>query len=99
MPPLSVTLLDDGGFEIITYTYNQLTPTNLSDFELSYSARPGTFNTFTWEFEFNYFDIWYRSDKTHREKLSTDADFGVIKPAPITDEMIKKSNNPIITNR
>ena len=99
MPPLSVTLLDDGGFEVITYTYNQLTPTNLSDFDLSYAARPGTFNTFTWEFGYNYFDIWYRSDKTHREKISTDADFGVLKHKYISQEQITKANNPIITRR
>lgn len=101
MPPLSVTILDDGGFEIITYTYNQLTPTNLSDFDLAYAARPGTFNTFTWEFEYNYFDIWYRSEKTsHREKLSTDPDFGVLKdPGIFTQDMIDEARDPIIPRR
>lgn len=85
-PPISITILDDGGFEIITYTYNELTPTNISDFDLSYAARPGTFNTFTWEFAYNYFDIWYRDDNTgRREKLSTSKDFGMLKDPGIID--------------
>lgn len=85
-PPISITILDDGGFEIITYTYNQLTPINISDFDLSYQARPGTFNTFTWEFAYNYFDIWYKDDNTgRREKLSTSKDFGMLKDPGIID--------------
>jgi hypothetical protein len=102
MPPLSVTILDDGGFEIITYTYNQLTPTNLSDFDLSYSARPGTFNTFTWEFAYNYFDIWYRDSTTNRrDKISTNPEFGVLKdPGILTgSEYLARANNPITTKR
>jgi len=35
---LNITILDEGGFENITYTYYQLTPSGLSDFDLSYSA-------------------------------------------------------------
>ena len=85
MPPLSVTILDDGGFEIITYTYNELTPINISDFDLSYSSRPGTFNTFTWEFAYNYFDIYYKDDRGHREKISTSKEFGMLKDPGIID--------------
>ena len=79
MPPLSITILDDGGFETITYTYNQLTPIGLSDFDLSYAAKPGTFNTFTWEFAYNYFDIWYRDNDGHKNKLGTDPNYGILK--------------------
>lgn len=78
LPPISITILDDGGFEIITYTYSELTPTNLGDFDLSYAARPGTFNTFTWQFSYNYFDIWYRDPSNKRIKLSTDPLDGVL---------------------
>lgn len=78
MPPISITILDDGGFEIITYTYSEITPTNLSDFDLSFAARPGTFNTFTWEFSYNYFDIWYRDPSNKRIKLETDPLDGVL---------------------
>ena len=71
MPPISVTILDDDGFETVTYTYNQLTPTGLSDFDLSYAARPGSFNTFTWTFSYNYFDIWYRDNTGERKAHTT----------------------------
>lgn len=78
-PPISVTIHDDGGFENITYTYYQLTPTNLSDFDLSYAARPGSFNTFTWEFTYNYFEIWYRDIEGKRKCLNINKDDGMNK--------------------
>ena len=79
MPPISVTILDDGGFETVTYTYHELTPVGLSDFDLSYAARPGTFNTFTWTFSYNYFDIYYRDPEGVRSKLNTDPNDGILK--------------------
>ena len=79
MPPISVSILDDDGFETVCYTYNQLTPTSLSDFDLSYSARPGSFNTFTWSFQYNYFDIWYRDNTGERRALTTGFDTGYLK--------------------
>lgn len=94
LPPISITILDDAGFETITYTYNQLTPTNISDFDLSYSARPGTFNTFTWEFAYNYFDIWYRDDSGQRSKIGTSKDFGMLKdPGVILKSNLKNNNH------
>lgn len=78
MPGISISILDDGGFEIITYTYNEITPINLSDFDLSYSARPGSFNTFTWTFAYNYFEIWYRDTQNKRTKLDVDLYNGVL---------------------
>ena len=78
MPPLSVTILDDGGFETVTYTYHELTPTGLSDFDLSYAARPGTFNTFTWTFAYNYFDIYYRDVDGIRSKMNTNVHDGML---------------------
>lgn len=58
--PIKVSLLDDAGFETITYAFNQLTPTSISEISLSYAARAAQFNTFTMSFSYNYFDIWYR---------------------------------------
>lgn len=98
MPPISVTILDDGGFEIITYTYSELTPTGLSDFDLSYAARPGTFNTFTWTFAYNYFDIWYRDPSNKRVKLSTDPFDGVLKDPGIINVSTLPDSHNIITS-
>lgn len=70
-PPLTVSLLDDGGFETISYKYHQLTPTNLSEINLTYAARVGTYNTFTLGCNFNYFDIWYRDTNGKMINVST----------------------------
>lgn len=79
LPPLNITILDEGGFENITYTYYQLTPSALSDFDLSYAARPGSFTTFTWSFNYNYFNIWYRDENGQRKKMNIDADDGMLQ--------------------
>lgn len=85
MPPISVTILDDDGFETVTYSYNQLTPTGLSDFDLSYAARPGSFNTFTWTFSYNYFDIWYRDNTGERKVLTTGLNTGYLNDTGMID--------------
>lgn len=71
-PPLIVDLLDDAGFATISYQFDQLTPTSLSNLSLSYAARLGTYNTFTQGFRFNYFSIYYRDETGRRTLLSTD---------------------------
>lgn len=95
LPPINITILDDGGFENITYTYYQITPSNLSDFDLSYSAKPGTFNTFTWTFDYNYFDIWYRDENNERRKAEFDKSQGILTdpgaPNPKTEEKRRMS--------
>ena len=58
--PIKMALLDDAGFESIIYSFNQITPTNISEISLSYAARVSQYNTFTMSFAYNYFDIWYR---------------------------------------
>jgi len=59
MSPINVELLDDSGHAIITYEQEQITPTNLSELQLSYAAKLGSYNTFTLECSYNYFNIWY----------------------------------------
>ena len=59
MSPINVDLLDDSGHAIITYEQEQITPTSLSELNLSYAAKLGTYNTFTVEMSYNYFNIWY----------------------------------------
>lgn len=71
MAPLTVSLLDDFGFETMAYQYNQLSMTDISNISLSYAARLGQFNTFTTSFRFNYFDIYYRNENGTRELLSS----------------------------
>lgn len=92
-PPINVTILDEGGFENITYTYYQLTPINLSDFDLSYAAKPGSFNTFTWNFRYNYFDIYYRDESGNRVKMNLDANEGMLKFPGAVENKIDRGNN------
>ena len=94
-PPINVTILDEGGFENITYTYYQLTPTSLSDFDLSYAAKPGSFNTFTWGFRYNYFDIYYRDESGNRVKFNLNPDVGILKFPGAIESNIDRSNNVI----
>ena len=74
MPNITVALLDDGGFETVSYCYQQLTPTSLSDLSMSYAARLGQFNTFTWSFTYNYFDVYIRNGNGERELVSKEYD-------------------------
>ena len=98
-PPINVTILDEGGFENITYTYYQLTPTNLSDFDLSYAAKPGSFNTFTWGFKYNYFDIYYRDESGNRVKFNLNPDDGMLKFSGSVETNINRSENLIYSNK
>lgn len=94
-PPINVTILDEGGFENITYTYYQLTPISLSDFDLSYAAKPGSFNTFTWGFKYNYFDIYYRDENGNRVKMNMNPDDGMLKFQGAVEQKIDRGNNLI----
>ena len=98
-PPINVTILDEGGFENITYTYYQLTPTNLSDFDLSYAAKPGSFNTFTWSFKYNYFDIYYRDNSGNRIKMNLDPNEGMLKFPGAIQTNINRGDNVIYTGK
>ena len=93
MPNITVALLDDGGFE--TVSYQQLTPTSLSDLSMSYAARLGQFNTFTWSFTYNYFDVYIRNGNGERELVSKEYD-------PYKDgktEILDLSNPKYLTKR
>jgi len=59
MSPMNVELLDDSGHAILTYEQEQITPTSMSELNLSYAAKLGSYNTFTVECSYNYFNIWY----------------------------------------
>lgn len=74
MPNITVSLLDDGGFETVSYCYQQLTPTSLSDLSMSYAARMGTYNTFTWTMQYNYYDVYIRNYNGERILISKEYD-------------------------
>ena len=97
MPNITVALLDDGGFETVSYCYQQITPISISDLSMSYAARFGQFNTFTWTFSYNYYDVYIRNGKGERELISKEYDpyqDGTTEYLDLDDEKYKQKVNP-----
>ena len=69
MPDIVISLLDDGGFETVSYVLRMLTMTGLSDLNLQYSAGLGNFNTFTASFVYQFYDV-YTVDENGRQLVS-----------------------------
>jgi hypothetical protein len=62
--PIVVDILDDFGHAIITYEQEQITPESISDLNLTYAAKLGSYNTFTVGLRYNFFDMWYLDSVT-----------------------------------
>lgn len=102
LPNISVSLLDDGGFETITYVYQELTPVSLGNISMSYAARMGQFNTFTWDFKYNYYDVYIRGENGDRELISKQYDpniDGVIEILDLDEPKYKQKANPGISTK
>ena len=57
MEPISLSFLTDAGLEMLSFRFDQIVPTNIGELNLSYAATVASYNTFTWNLRFNYFDI------------------------------------------
>lgn len=57
MDPLFVSFLDNNGFALMDFNFKELTPSNLSQFEISYSNVVADFSTISVTFKYNRFDI------------------------------------------
>ena len=102
LPDISVTLLDDGGFETITYRYQQLTPISLGDLSMSYAARMGQFNTFTWTFKYNYYDVYMRGEDGDRVLISKQYDpniDGIIEYLDLDNDKYSQKQHPGISSK
>jgi hypothetical protein len=60
MPDLSVTFLDQTGFEFITVQFHQIVILNISEVELNYSSNTAEFKTFNMSLNYNYIKIQKR---------------------------------------
>ena len=97
MPNITVAFLDDGGFENVSYCYQQITPVSISDLSMSYSARLGQFNTFTWTFSYNYYDVYIRNAAGERELISKEYDpyqDGTTEYLDLDNPKYNQKNNP-----
>lgn len=72
MPPITISLLNDGGYETVSYVYKEITMTSISDLNLSYAATIGNFNTFSCQFSYNYYDVYMMSPEGKRILVATD---------------------------
>lgn len=68
MGPVSISLLSDGGFETVSYTFRNLTPVSLSDLSFSYAARLGNFTTYSVTFQYNYYDVYVSSGENYGDR-------------------------------
>lgn len=57
MEPVTVGFLADNGIQLMEFTFSQIVPVSIGSLNLSYSATVASYNTFTWNLRYNYFDI------------------------------------------
>lgn len=62
-PDMTLSLLDNTGFELIAFTFKKILMTGLSSLDLSYTSNVPDFNTFTVDFAYNYFELKRRIDE------------------------------------
>jgi len=56
-PSMYVSFLDHHGFELMTFEFQKIIPTNLSQFNVSYATIAADFNTFTLNLTYNRYKI------------------------------------------
>ena len=61
-PAMYVSFLDMQGRELVAFEFNQIIPTSLSQFDVSYATTAAEFNTFTLGLDYNRFNIKRRTD-------------------------------------
>lgn len=57
MEPVRLGFLNDAGFMLTEFIFREITPTNLTELNLSYAASVAAYNTFSWTLRYNTFDI------------------------------------------
>jgi hypothetical protein len=62
LPNLTLSFLDQDGFELVTITYKQITMMSISELELNFSSNSAEFQSFTCGFHYNYFEVKRRLD-------------------------------------
>lgn len=62
LPDVTLTFLDQTGFEFIAVELNQILMTSISELELNYSSNTAEFRTFNANFKYNYITIKKRLD-------------------------------------
>lgn len=74
MAPITIDILNDGGYSTVSYVFKQLTMTSISDLQLNYSQTVGNFNTFTVSFAYNYYDVYTIDGKGKHTLIQSDTE-------------------------
>jgi hypothetical protein len=62
LPDVTLSFLDQTGFELIVYEYQQIIMTGISDLQLNFTSNAADFQSFTCDFMYNYFKVKRRLD-------------------------------------
>lgn len=62
LPDVTITFLDQTGFEFMAVELHQIIMLNISELELNYSSNSADFKTFTMAFKYNYIKTKKRFD-------------------------------------
>lgn len=62
LPDVTLSFLDQTGFEFVAVEFHQVLMTNISELELNYSSNTAEFKTFNMNFKYNYIRIKKRFD-------------------------------------
>lgn len=62
LPDVTLSFLDQTGFEFVAVEFHQVLMTNISELELNYSSNTAEFKTFNMNFKYNYIKIKKRFD-------------------------------------
>ena len=57
MEPVKLAFLSDSGFQLLEFTFWEITPTSTSELNLSYAATVASYNTFSINLRYNRFEI------------------------------------------
>lgn len=57
MEPIHLAFLNDGGIQLTEFIFNEITPTGMSELNLSYAATAASYNTFSFTCKYNTFTI------------------------------------------
>lgn len=57
MEPVKLGFLTDSGFQLLEFTFWEITPTNTSELNLSYAATVASYNTYSINLRYNRFEI------------------------------------------
>lgn len=57
MEPIQLAFLSDAGFQLTEFVFREITPSSLTELNLSYAAQIAAYSTFNFSLKYNWFDV------------------------------------------